>query len=391
MKSKLLSIFILITVLLTACSGENTPAPTVESATNESSPDSVTAEGTLLPDPSVKLAFAQGGLVKEIFAQPGDRLSAGDIIAQLVGVESVRAELAAAKLEQTLAQQALDALHRNALLTSSQTEQTLLNAQKAYETEANGWNVGNTEDASDFELTLDDYVTAEENYRNAREKLDALLGKEETNRERRDAQEDFDSEKESLAKAYADLLSDVAENDQSLDEEQTTLLSAIANLEVAREMQSRLDESNLDPERLAAAEARLDAATAHVTAAEEAIASYELAAPFNGILLNLDLTVGEIAIPTVPVAFLADTSHWIVETKDFAEINMADVSIGDPALIKLDAFPGEEFTGTVTKIDPIGKLYLGDMTYQITVTLNEADARFLWNMTATVTVDTAGR
>jgi hypothetical protein len=29
------------------------------------------------------------------------------------------------------------------------------------------------------------------------------------------------------------------------------------------------------------------------------------------------------------------------------------------------------------------------MTYQITVTLDKADARFLWNMTATVTVNTA--
>ena len=67
---------------------------------------------------------------------------------------------------------------------------------------------------------------------------------------------------------------------------------------------------------------------------------------------------------------------------------MADVAIGNTVTIKLDAFPDEEFSGTVTKIDPVGKLYLGDMTYQITVTLDEVDTRFMWNMTATVTVDT---
>jgi len=89
-----------------------------------------------------------------------------------------------------------------------------------------------------------------------------------------------------------------------------------------------------------------------------------------------------------PVAFVADTSRWIVETKDLAEVDVAKVSVGDPATVKLDAFPDEEFTGTVTTIDPVGKLYLGDMTYQITVSLNEVDARFLWNMTATVTVNT---
>src|SRR5690606_14773909 len=160
---------------------------------------------------------------------------------------------------------------RNALLTSAQTEQALLDAQDAYESEANGWNLGNTDEASDLELTLDDYVNAEEEYTKARDKLDKLMDKEESNRERRDAQEDFDKEKESMTQAYADLLTSVAENDQPLDEELTSLLKVIGDLEVAREMQSQLDESNLDPEILAVAESRLEAAKAHVTAAEATI------------------------------------------------------------------------------------------------------------------------
>lgn len=78
-----------------------------------------------------------------------------------------------------------------------------------------------------------------------------------------------------------------------------------------------------------------------------------------------------------------------METKDLAEIDVANVAVGDPVEVKLDAFPEEEFTGKVTEVDPVGKLYLGDMTYQVTITLDDADPRFLWNMTATVTVFTA--
>jgi multidrug resistance efflux pump len=120
---------------------------------------------------------------------------------------------------------------------------------------------------------------------------------------------------------------------------------------------------------------------------EAAIELYELRFPFNGVLLSLDLTVGESVTPTFPAAFLADTSRWTVETKDLAEIDAANVFIGDPVTVKLDAFPAEEFLGKVTEIDPVGREYLGDMTYKVTVTLAEPDPRFLWNMTAIVTID----
>ena len=164
----------------------------------------------------------------------------------------------------------------------------------------------------------------------------------------------------------------------------------ISNLESARELQARLDDSNLDPEILASAESRLEATKARVTAAETAVEIYELRAPFGGELLRLDLSVGEMALPMTPIAFVADPSQWIVETKDLAEVDVAKVAVGDYASVKMDAFPSEEFAGKVTEVDPVGKLYLGDMTYQVTITLEEPDPRFLWNMTAVITVNIAG-
>jgi len=377
----------LTTLLITACNENGTTAPTAEPSASEITPTTVTAEGTLLPERTAELAFPQGGVVKEILVQPGEQVVEGDVIARLIGIESVQAELAAAKLEQTLAQQALDSIHRNALLTSSQTEQALLNAQKAYESEANGWNPGNRDEATDLELSIEDYGIAEEDYRDALQKLNDVLYLNEDDRDRRDAQEDFDAERESLAEAYADLKAVLAENEKSLDEEIAALLSAISNLEAARELQARIDDSNLDPGVLASAEARLEAANAHVDAAKAAIENYELRSPFNGIFLNIDLTIGETALPMTPVTFIADTSHWIVKTKDLAEVDVAKVSVGDPVTVKLDAFPDEEFSGIVTEVNPIGKLYLGDMTYQVTITLDEADLRFLWNMTAVVSIN----
>lgn len=390
MNKTLVTLLISITLLLSACGGNASAEPTAEPAIVDEALAEVTAEGTLLPQRTAELAFAQGGVVKEILVQPGEVVAKDEIIASLLGVESAQAELAAAKLEQTLAQQALDAIHRNALSTSSQTEQALLNAQEAYESEANRWNLGNEDEATDLELRLDDYVIAEENYREAREKLDDVLDLDEDDHDRMDAQEDFDTEQASLQEAYADLRSALAGNDKTLNEELNSLLNAISKLEAAREMQERLNDANLDPEILTAAEARLEATTARVAAAEAAVASRELRAPFNGVLLSSDLTIGESAPPMMPVAYVADTTRWIVKTKDLAEVDAAHVLVGNPVTVVFDAFPGETFTGVVTAFDPVGKLYLGDMTYQVTITLDEPDPRFLWNMTAVVTVDTGG-
>jgi len=386
MNGKILSLLTLTALLLTAC-GADVSTPTAEPVADVSSAATVTAEGTLMPKQSVELAFAQGGVVKEVFVQSGERVSEGDVIVQLIGTDSARAELAAAQLEQTLAQQALNALYRNALQSSSKTEQALMKAQEDYESEANGWNLGNKEDATDLELSIEDYVIAEEDYRDAHKKLDDVLDLEESDRDRRDAQEEYDTEKEILTDAYADLKASLAENNKSLDEELTNLLAAISNLESARELQERLNSDNLDPEVLSAAQARLDAASAHVAAAEAAVELYELRAPFSGVLLSSDLTVGETAPPMMPVAFVADTSQWVVKTKDLAEVDVANVSVGDSAQVKFDAFPDEEFTGTVIDVNPVGKLYLGDMTYQVTIELEDVDSRFMWNMTAVTDIN----
>jgi HlyD family secretion protein len=390
MKKTFLSILVLFAVLLTACGGTATPTPTAEPTADETSLNSVTAEGTLLPGKSAELTFAQGGVVKEVLVQPGEHVSAGDVIVRLVGVESIQAELAAAQLEQTLAQQSLDALQRNALLTAADAQQALYNAQKSYESAEGRWSVGDKEKATDLELALNAYVVAERDYLDAKEELDRFAYKDRADSKRQKAQETFEREKANLANVYADLLKEIPDSDALVDENQASLLKAIAALELTCQQVDRL-EQGLDRETLSAAEARLEAANAHITAAQAALEFYELRAPFDGVLLSLDLTVGEAVTPTLPIAFLADISRWIVETKDLAEIDVANISIGDLVVIKLDAFPGEEFTGTVTKINPVGKLYLGDMTYQITITLDEVDARFLWNMTATVTVNTAGK
>lgn len=379
-------LLIIISMLVTACTSTTTPAPTADQMPEpEAASGQIVVEGILIPASAVELAFTQGGSVSEVFAQPGRTLDAGEPIARLAGIEMLEAELAAAQLEQTLAQQTLDTINRDAFLNAVQMERALLDAQKGYEIEANRWNPGNPEDASDLDLTLEDYIQAERDYRQARDKLQSLLDKDESNRERRDAQSDLDREEKSLEEAYSDLEASKAENQQPLDDRQTRLLLSIASLEAARQQVERLQE-NVDPEDLAAAEARLQAATAQISAVQAALTNFDLRAPFSGRLFSFDISVGETVLPGLPVAFFADNSSWKVETTDLPEIYAPSISINAPVTVELDAFPGQEFSGVVTGINPVGRRYQGDMTYQVTITLDENDERFLWNMTASVTI-----
>ncbi|HPH96587.1 MAG TPA: HlyD family efflux transporter periplasmic adaptor subunit [Anaerolineaceae bacterium] len=384
---KLVLTLLVISALLTACGGPATPTPTAQPTVETNVlPNVVTAEGKLLPDPRMDLAFVQSGLVAEVLVKPGEKVAAGDLLARLTGIETVQAEWSAAELDRTLTQQSIDKLKRSALLNATQTQKARLDAQTAYDNEVKGWRIVDDDTATDLDLAIDDYVEAEKDVRDAREKLDGLLDKDETDRERVDAQDDLDREESLRSDAYADLQKEAIENDQPLTSQQMRMLTVIAALEMTRADVDRL-ENNLDPETLAALEARLAAAEAHAAAAKASLAFYELRAPFSGTLLRFDLKTGEPVMAGVPVAYVAGDNRWVVETTDLAEIDIARVALGDNVSIKLDAFSGETFTGKVSAIDPVGREYLGDMTYKVTITLDAPDERFYWNMTATINIE----
>jgi HlyD family secretion protein len=304
MKKTFLSFLLLLALFTTACGSGNTPAPTVEPDVDVTRLTTVTAEGTLLPTPAVELAFAQGGVVSEILAQPGETLAAGDVIAQLVGLETVQAELAAAQLELAGAKKALNDLQNAGSTELAQVAIDLKDAREEYE------------DAVDYldYLRNEDKVPQTETRRFIIQNWKGYEYRVNTKHFKGPAPEDWIIE---------------AENDLALDK---------AKMEDLQRAYDRL-KGGVDAEQLPVYEARLHAAHANVDAAEAAIELYELRAPFAGILLSLDLNVGESVAPTLPIAFLAGTSVWTVETKDLAEIdvaNVASVTCYDPA----DAFLG---------------------------------------------------
>ena len=385
MKKSLLSIFISLAFLLTACGESNTPAPTVEPVQETSSV--VVAEGTLLPDPSVELAFAQPGILAEVLVTEGDLVTEGQVIARLENIEVLQAEVALAEEVYLLAEQTFKTSEATALKDLSDAHEALRIAQLEFDNfdiPSDLRDMGTREALTYTYAKLEEARTNFEPYKYLEERLEW---------EMRNDKPENPKVYRSTAKIYKKRLDDAwADYRKAIQwtELEANLEAAKANVENAQgEFDNLIAGENA--EHMAVAQAQLESARANLDATRAALANSQLRAPITATVLSLDLLVGETVNAGIPVAYLGNTNHWMVETKDLAEIDAADVAFGDTVTVKLDAFPDEEFSGTVTKIDPVGKLYLGDMTYQITVTLDEADLRFMWNMTATVTVSTASK
>ena len=385
MKKSVLSIFFVLIFPLIACSETNTPAPTVEPV--QETRTVVVAEGTLLPDPSIELAFAQPGILAEVLVAEGDLVTEGQIIARLENIEVLQAEVARAEEVYLLAEQAFNIAEATALKDLSAAHESLRIAQLEFDNfdiPSDLRDMGTREALTYTYTKLEEARTNFEPYKYLEERLE---------REMRNDQPDKPKVYRSTAKIYKKQLDDAwAEYRKAIQwaDLEASVETAKGNVE---NTQAEFDLLSVgeDTDKVAVARAQVESALANLEAAHARLANSQLRTPFEATVISLDKLVGETVNAGVPVAYLGNTNGWKVETKDLAEIDVADVAIGNKVTVKLDAFPDEEFSGTVTKIDPVGKLYLGDMTYQITVTLDKVDTRFMWNMTATVTVNTAGK
>jgi multidrug efflux system membrane fusion protein len=133
---------------------------------------------------------------------------------------------------------------------------------------------------------------------------------------------------------------------EQVDQARTAKLSADAALQVARR----------DAERAAAAVSGVDALEAKLgeLRAAVAMAEYDLAqtvvrAPFNGLVIDLDIAKGEFAATGRRVFTLIDTRNWYV-IANFRETALLNIRPGMAAEVYLMTDPSRRFAGTVDSI-----------------------------------------
>jgi RND family efflux transporter MFP subunit len=96
------------------------------------------------------------------------------------------------------------------------------------------------------------------------------------------------------------------------------------------------------------------------------LASAQLVAPINGLILSLDKQVGNTVQVYESIGAIADPTQLQIEVS-IPEANIAAVSLGQTARIVLDGFPDKNFTGKVKEIASKASIFQGTRVYRVVI------------------------
>jgi len=329
-----------LTLLFTACSApDNAATATPEAVPTVSADSTIIAEGRVEPVRYAEIAFNASGVVGDVLVEEGQSVKKGQ---PLIRLNESDTNYAAAQLELANAQKALNDLQNTAGTDLAQAIIDLREAQEDYD------------DAGDDlrELQNSQEIRQTENR--------SVLVQTVRGPEYRRVTKTF------KGPAPKDWIIE-AENDLALKK---------AELEAAQRTYDRMKDG-IDAEQLAVLEAQLNAAKAGV-------AAFEVIAPFDCVVTNLNAKTGSSINAGETAVTVADFSSWLVKTTDLTEIDVVELAENGPVVVTLDALPDVELKGTILSIGQSYSENQGDVVYEITVLLTDTNPAMRWGMTAEV-------
>jgi RND family efflux transporter MFP subunit len=140
-------------------------------------------------------------------------------------------------------------------------------------------------------------------------------------------------------------------------------------------------------EQIDAAQANVDRAQALVDQLKAQLEQATLRTPISGTVTTVEIALGETVNPGQVIVVIADLSRMRVETTDLSERDIPSVQIGQPASVFIDALD-DSFDGIVVDIDRQSETVGGDVTYRVTIELDQQPAGLRWGMSAEVEIQT---
>ena len=289
-----------------ASSQNNQDAPvaiTVDKSVAREVPAVIQATGSLTADETSDIASKVSGRVTNIYANVGQFVSQGSLIAKLDENEA-RLQLAQAQANVTQAQTGV-----------RQAEARLGLA-------ANGTFTA---------TTIPEVRAASANYEQALAEL---------------------RQAEANEKRYRDLVETGDTPMITYETFRTTRDTARARLNAAKQnLEGATNAARQNNEAIKGAQAAVESARTQVNLAEQAVADTTIRAPFSGFISVRSTAVGEFVTTSTPIATILRVNPIKLQIQ-VAEANVPFINIGRAVSVSVDAYKDRKFGGAVTAVNP---------------------------------------
>jgi len=178
-----------------------------------------------------------------------------------------------------------------------------------------------------------------------------------------------------------------------------TLRMAQHDLQMANQI---LDEgetiyrAGLNPQTLRNYNINIQGTMLNLDQAKQDLLKTEIVAPFDGTVVSVDVKVNDqlsqFDYASKPAVNLVDTKT--IRMKGIIdEIDITRVSVGQPAIIRVDAVPGKDLRGSVRFVSPFGTLQSGVVNFPVEIYMdkNEDTSGLRGGLTATADIITGMR
>ncbi|MGD2177088.1 MAG: efflux RND transporter periplasmic adaptor subunit [Anaerolineae bacterium] len=343
----------------------------------------VTVSGKMEPQARVELTFETPARVAEVYVEEGDRVEAGEALAQLdmdqVELQVERSRAALASAEAQLAQ--LLAGPRSGEIEQAEANLRAAEAQlDAAEASRDQLARGPSEaGVASAKAQVAQAWTAREV---AQDTYDTM---EDEGTRKEQASYDLYTAKQELAAAEASLEDLLAgASDEELRAAHARMAAAAAQRDAAQAQLAQLLAATTE-EEIAEAQAQVDQARVALELTELSLKNATLRAPLDGLVSKINMKPGETA-PTLesPIILLDDSAFHMTVGVD--EIDVSRLKEGQEVEISIEALPEAALIGSVRSIAPVATLEGGIVTYDVVIDLAPTDAPIRADMTANATV-----
>ncbi len=161
--------------------------------------------------------------------------------------------------------------------------------------------------------------------------------------------------------------------------------SIYSNINSLQNIKDTIDDANRNnPNNIAVAENNLRAKKDALTDLQKTLGDYTVVSPFAGVISKLNIKNGDSISSSATIATMV-TKQNIAEIS-LNEVDAAKVKVGQKATATFDAIDGLTLTGKVAKIDTVGTVSQGVVSYNAQIIFDTQDDRVKSGMSVSVAI-----